>query len=247
MENNRSAFKFWLGLFVTLGTALFVGAIFIIGKQKNLFNPVFSLQANFYNVSGLQVGNKVRFSGINVGSVDRITIVNDSTVRVDMVVQQEVQKFIKTDCEVSIGSEGIIGDRVLNISQSEGEAPPVKSGQRLQSAEPIETDAIMASLQLTIDNAATITGDLSEVAHNINKGNGTLSRLIKDPTIARNLSQTMRNLSKSSKGLEENMEAAKDNILLRGYFKRKERAARKKKEAEEERRKEAREQKSRKK
>ena len=49
------------------GLTLFVLAIFLIGKQKNLFNPVFKLSATFYNVSGLQVGNNIRFSGINVG------------------------------------------------------------------------------------------------------------------------------------------------------------------------------------
>ena len=246
MENQKSNFRLWLGLFVTIGLALFVGAIFVIGKQKNLFNPVFTLTANFYNVSGLQVGNKVRFSGINVGSVDKITITNDTTVKVDMLIQEEVKKFIKSDCNASIGSEGIIGDRVINISQSEGEAPEVKNGQHIQSAEPVETDAIMASLQIVADNAATITADLSEVAHNINKGNGTLARLIKDPTIAKNLSQTMVNLKRSTKGLDENMEAAKDNFLLRGYFKRKEREAQKKKEAEEEAKKAAKDRKQKK-
>src|SRR5436190_24109854 len=105
MDTYTNKFKIRLGLFVTGGIALFVLAIFIIGKQKNLFNPVFRLTTTFYNVSGLQVGNNVRFSGINVGTVDEITIIDDSTVSVAMVIQKEVQQFIKTDCRVSIGSE----------------------------------------------------------------------------------------------------------------------------------------------
>lgn len=234
MEEKQSIFKVWLGLFITIGLALFLGTIFIIGKQKNMFNPIFKLSTNFYNVSGLQIGNKVRFSGINVGTVDKITIINDSTVRVEMIVEEGVQRFIKTDCEASIGGEGIIGDRVLNLSQSgDARAQVVKNGQHLRSSEPVETDAIMASMQEVADNATNITQDLSEIVHNINKGKGTLARLIKDPTIAQNLSQTMTNLNKSSKGLNENMEAAKHNFLLRGYYKRKERKARERKEEEE--------------
>ena len=76
MESHSQKFKVRLGLFVAGGLALFVLAIFIIGRQKNLFNPVFKLTSSFYNISGLQVGNNVRFSGINVGTVDAITIIS---------------------------------------------------------------------------------------------------------------------------------------------------------------------------
>src|SRR5258706_16439224 len=95
METHTPKFKLRLGLFIAIGLGLFVITIFIIGKQKNLFNPVFKLTTTFYNISGLQVGNNVRFSGINVGTVDNIKIINDSTVRVDMIVKKEVQQFIK--------------------------------------------------------------------------------------------------------------------------------------------------------
>ena len=62
---------------------------------------------------------------------------------------------------------------------------------------------------------------------NINSGNGTLGRLIKDSTIAENINQTVNNLKKSSKGLDENMNAAKENFLFKGYYKRKEKEAEK--------------------
>ena len=233
MDTHTQKFKVRLGLFVAGGITLFVLAIFIIGKQKNLFNPVFAVNSTFYNVSGLQVGNNVRFSGINVGTVDNITIINDSTVRVEMLIRKEIQQFIKTDCEVAIGSEGLIGDKLLVISQGSADAPLAKEGARLQSAEPIETDAILASLQVTAGNAEIISEQLAEIMIKVNSGNGTLGRLIQDSTIAENFNQTMENLKKSSKGLDENMEAAKDNFLLKGYFNKKERAAKKKKEAEE--------------
>lgn len=236
MKEHSQNFKIRLGLFIAIGIFIFVVAIFLIGKQKNLFNPVYTLNTTFYNVGGLQVGNKVRFSGINVGTVDAVTIINDSTVSVTMFIKNDVQKFIKTNSEVSIGSEGLIGDKLLQISQGTTNANFAKDGYSLMSIEPIEMDEIIASLKITAENAELITEELGEIMVAINSGDGTLGRLINDPKIAENLSQTMSNLKSSSKGLDENMEAAKENFLLRGFFKRKERAeAKAKKKAEEKR------------
>src|SRR4051812_28338268 len=183
MGEHSKRFKLRLGLFITGGLALFIIAIFIIGKQKNLFNPVFKLTATFYNVSGLQVGNNIRFSGINVGTVDNITIINDSTVSVDMLIKTSIKKFIRSDCSIAIGSEGLIGDRLLVISQGTQSSPLVIDGQKLISKEPVETDAIMASLEVTAGNAEIISQQLAEIMVKVNSGNGTLGRLIQDSTI----------------------------------------------------------------
>ena len=227
MEKHTTKFKVRLGLFIAGGLMIFIVTVFIIGRQKNLFVPVYKLTTTFYNVSGLQVGNNIRFSGINVGTVDNIKIINDSTVQVDMLIQKYVQKFIKTDCEAAIGSAGLIGDRILIITQGSSNAPLAKDGQQIASKEPVEPDAIMSSLQVTADNAAIVSLQLAEIMTKVNSGSGTLGRFIQDSTIAENINQTIMNLRKSSKGLDENMNAAKENFLFRGYYKRREKAAEK--------------------
>src|SRR6185369_5909191 len=116
MEHKNSYFKLRLGAFVLAGTILLVAGIFYIGKQKHLFSPVFRVNATFHNISGLEIGNNVRFSGINVGTVENIMIINDSTVMVFMIVDKNAQEYIKQDSYVTIGSEGIIGDKVANIT-----------------------------------------------------------------------------------------------------------------------------------
>jgi phospholipid/cholesterol/gamma-HCH transport system substrate-binding protein len=218
METHTQKFKIRLGVFIAGGLMLFVIAIFLIGRQKNLFIHVYKLTTTFYNVSGLQVGNNIRFSGINVGTVDNIRIINDSTVQVDMLIAKSVQQFIKDDCEAAIGSSGIIGDRILIITQGSYAAPLAKEGQHIESKEPVETDNILASLQVTANQ-------LAQIMVKINNGNGTLGRLIQDSTIAENINQTIVNLKSSSKGLNENMNAAKENFLLKGYFNRKTKAS----------------------
>ncbi len=201
MDIHTQKFKIRLGLFITGGLALFILTIFIIGKQKNLFNPVFKLTSNFSNVSGLQVGNNIRFSGINIGSVDNITIVNDTTVRVDLMIKTDVWQFIKSDCKVTLGSDGIIGDKLIIILPGSTDAPKAKEGQRLESIQTIEKSAIMARLDATTANVVDISKQISDIAGNINSGNGAINRLIRDSILAENLSQTIANLNKFSKGL----------------------------------------------
>lgn len=230
MNVNKERFKFRLGLFVIGGTLLFIVAIFIIGKQNYLFDRVFKISTKFYDVSGLQVGNNVRFSGINVGTVEKIIIINDSMVQVDLVILEKVKEYIKTDSEIGIGSEGIIGDKILYITQGGANSPKIKKNQFLFSFEPISTDDIFKSVEKSALNAEVVTLELAEIMAKINSGQGTLGRLIQDESLANNLSETMQSLESSSQGLDQNMEAAKDNFLLRGHYRRKEREARKREE-----------------
>lgn len=213
MENNSPQFKARLGIFIAVGIGIFVIAIFIIGKQQNLFNPVFKVTTNFHNVSGLQVGNNIRFSGIDVGMVDNIKIINDSTVQVHLLIKKDIQQFIKADSYASIGSEGIIGDRIIIITQGSKKSPMAVDGQHLLSKEPLETDDIMKSLKTSAESAEVITLQLSEIMMNINSGQGTLGRLIQDSTIAENINVTIENFKKSSEGLDETIEVTKENVF----------------------------------
>jgi len=213
MENHTPRFKARLGIFIAGGIAIFVIAIFIIGKQQNLFNPVFKITTNFYNVSGLEVGNNIRFSGIDVGIVDNIKIINDSTVQVDMLVRKNVQQFIKADSYASIGSEAIIGDRIIIITQGTNNSPMAEEGDHILSKEPVETDDIMKSIKTSAESAEVIMMQLAEIMMNINSGQGTLGRLIQDSTIAENINQTIENFKKSSEGLDQTIEVTKENLF----------------------------------
>ena len=105
MKSN-SGLKWKLGIFIVTGLVLLVLGLFFIGKQKNLFVSVFALKAVFSNVSGLKVGNNVRFGGITVGTRRGIQLITDTSVLVNMNIKSEVRKFIKQDATASIGSDG---------------------------------------------------------------------------------------------------------------------------------------------
>lgn len=201
MDIQTQKFKVRLGLFVVAGLVLFILTIFVIGKQKNLFTPVLKLTSTFSNVSGLQAGTNVRFSGINVGTVENITFVNDTTVRVDLLIKRDVWQFIKSDCKVTLGSDGIIGDRLVVILPGSALAPLANEGQVLESIQPIESTAIMARLDATTANVEDISKQISDISGNINSGDGTLNSLIRDPILAENFKQSIANLNTFTRGL----------------------------------------------
>jgi len=228
---NKEAESNWkLGMFVIVGLVLFILIIYFVGKQQNLFGSNFQLKSKFKTVSGLKVGNNVRFSGISVGTVSEIALENDSSVVVILTIQKEVQKYIKTDARASIGSDGLVGDKVLTISPGTSSNKIIKDNAFIASTSPIEMNDLMKSVKASVDNAEIITGELAQFTYNMNNGKGTLFKLMNDKQFAKKLDATMSNLQSGTKGLSENMEAAKHNFLLKGYFNKKEKEEAKKKE-----------------
>lgn len=238
---KQSGYTWKLGMFVTIGLLLFVMAVYFIGKQKNLFGSTFHITSQFKTVSGLEVGNNVRFSGINVGTVEQIQLKNDSTVIVVLVMKEDVRKFIKTDATASIGSDGLMGDKVLTITPGAKSQKMIEDNGIIASVDGIEMHDIMKSVKKSVDNIGVISDEIAIFSHSMNNGNGALARLVKDDKMANSVSNTLSNLESGTKGFSDNMEAAKSNFLLRGYYKKKEKEKAKKIEEAKEKQEEAKE------
>src|SRR3954465_7037873 len=117
---NKTGNKIKLGVFVSVTISLFVVGIYLIGQRQKLFVETFQISGVFSDISGLQVGNNVRFSGINVGIVETIRQESDSTVRVGMQVVEDSRKFIKKDAVAIIGSDGLMGSKMIVIVPGTG-------------------------------------------------------------------------------------------------------------------------------
>ena len=186
-----------LGLFVITGLVLFAGTIYFVGKQKNMFGSTFHLIAHFKSAGGLKEGNNVRFSGINIGSVNTI-LLTDTIVIVELMIRKEVQAFIKSDATASIGSDGLMGDKVLTINPGTTGTDYVKDGDMILTKKPIDMDDIMASLKTNVDNASIISTQLAEFTYKMNNGNGLLAKVMDDNAFANSLETTLTNLQGSS-------------------------------------------------
>ncbi|UCD61398.1 MAG: MCE family protein [Flavobacteriaceae bacterium] len=190
--------KLRLGIFVILGTALLVIAAYLIGNRQNMFGNTFTIHAVFKNVNGLQKANNVRYSGINVGTVKDIIMENDSTIDVVMLIQDNMLEHIKKDAIATIGSDGLVGSMIVNIVPGSGLGEMIKSGDQILSYSRIGAEDMMSTLNVTSENAALLTADLLKVTSALNRGEGTLGRLLNDTVMANNLEKTILNLKLAS-------------------------------------------------
>ena len=233
MENKQTGSRIKLGIFVSVAIALFIFVIYFVGNRQHLFSKTVEISGVFNDVSGLQVGNNVRFTGINVGTIEAIEIVSDSSVKVNMTIEKKVQKFIKQDATATIGSEGLMGNKVINLLAGTSGKPVVADGGTINTVTPVSLDDIMKNLEVSTVNAALITDDIAALTFNIRNGRGAIGKFFMDTAFANTIDATMVNAKNATRGLNQNMEAAKENFLFKGYFKRKEKEAEKaKKEAE---------------
>lgn len=208
---------FRLGIFVILGITLLLFAAYLIGNRQNMFSKTFEVSAVFKNATGLQNGNNVRFSGINVGTVSSIEMLNDTAIRVRMIIQDEMRNHIKKNAIASIGTNGLVGSMLINIVPGSGKGTLITPGDELQSSNKIGTQDMMSTLNVTNENAALLTADLLKISQSLNQGKGTLGRLLIDTVMANDLQKTilnLKNISNSAKVtiIEMNKMVAKLNF-----------------------------------
>lgn len=187
-----------LGVFVILASILLIAGIYFVGSRQSLFGSTFTIRTVFTNAGGLQVGNNVRYAGINVGTVSDITIISDSTIRLDLKLVEKVKPFIKQNAVANLSVDGIVGSALVNITPGDGDAPPVDDGDIIQAANLLGTADLMATLGSTNENIALFAKDLLKISGEIAHGSGTLNLLLQDSMVSWNLKSTLSNLQLTS-------------------------------------------------
>ena len=186
-----------LGVFVVSGLAFLVLLLFMIGKNKSLFGSSYLLKAKFEHVQGLIPGNNVRYSGIQAGTVKTIKIINDTTIEVSMMIEIEMQEIIRLDAIASIGTDGIVGNKVVNIIPGKQNAELAQDGDFILSKKSIDTDHILETLSNTNNDISEIVGGLKITVERINNSTA-LWELLNDKTLPIELRQSAVNLRQTT-------------------------------------------------
>lgn len=210
IKNNRPVI---VGIFILLGIIILVVTIFTLGGQKKTFVRTFTINAIFNDVSGLQSGSNVLFSGVKVGTVKKIDFYGDSQVQVTMNIEREAESHIHKDAKAKIGSDGLIGSKIVIIYGGNAGKPQVEKNDFLRVENGLSTDDMMATLQENNKNILEITKDFKSISKKINSGEGTLATLLNDPAIARKLSAAADNLQETLANLKTVSEGSK-NVLV---------------------------------
>jgi phospholipid/cholesterol/gamma-HCH transport system substrate-binding protein len=212
---------FRLGLFIIAALAVLFAGVFLIGSREALFQRTYRVKAEFQNVAGLADGADVRVGGFHQGTVKQIELPNrpDGRMTVAMDLERSTRDVLKKDSVAAIKSEGLIGDKYIEISFGSDLAAPLKDGDTISSEPPLDIANLVTKADQLLDTAKDAVTDLNGTATNlksisskIDQGKGTVGALINDKTI-------YQKANAGATALDEDMEALKHNFLLRGFFK----------------------------
>ncbi len=204
------------GAFLIGGTVLFGFGLFMIGSRQKVFSRGFHVYADFASVSGLETGANVQVSGLTAGEVQEIQVPTDpsSRYRLKLRLTEKVHKLVRGDSLAVILTEGLVGNKYVEIDKGSDLAEESKDGETIPSKESLDFTDLMQTANATLES----------VGRTADRANQTLGTFMTPDSGGQNgavhLKQTMANADRAMTNLAEDTEALKHNFLLRGFFHR---------------------------
>ncbi len=191
-EKNKKSVR--VGIFTAIGLVFFVVGVLAIGNINKTFTKSFLVSTVFDDVNGLKLGNNIWFSGVKIGTVKEISFYGTSQVKVIMDIEEKSRAYVKKDALVKLGSDGLIGNKILIIFGGTENSPQVETGDVLSSTKLNSTEEMMTTLQENNVNILAITTDFKEILSKINRGEGTVGKLLTDDRIYNDLHTSIATL-----------------------------------------------------
>jgi phospholipid/cholesterol/gamma-HCH transport system substrate-binding protein len=187
-----------LGIFVSTGIVCLIIGLYFIGSNKNMFNKNIEVSTNFSDVSGLIVGNNVRYFGLDIGTVDDIKMISEYSVKVTMIIDEKYRKFIRKNSICTIGTDGLMGNKLVNINGGNNLAEFVEDKDVLKSKMDINIQNMLSTLDSTNQNFTVVSSHIRDITSNVSSKDNILNSLIYDREVDRVFQTTLANLEKSS-------------------------------------------------
>lgn len=214
-----------VGIFVVASLAALLVMVVIIAQQERLWEEHVEYKAIFKNISGLKVGSEVRLAGVTVGNVKDVNIDPEGKIVLTFEVVGKYRGQIRKDSRATIGLQGLLGDKSLDLSAGSPGTPEIPAGGTVPSIEPFditklisEASPIMGDVKKLLNNLLSLTeamnkpgGDfnksllqLRQIVTKINKGKGTVGKLLNDPVLYQEAAQAAANIRKFADSLDKN-------------------------------------------
>ena len=179
MRDSRRelAVKLRVGIFVIVALVAFLGLIYMLGARARLFEARYTIYAEFTEVGGLTEGATVRLAGVQIGRVKDVVLPGQpgGKVRVALNITKQYADRIRKNSVARIETQGLLGDKIVEITVGTADAPPVQAGETLASRDPFDINEAIAESAKTVKNIAALADSLRETAETLNQ-----SRIIQD-------------------------------------------------------------------
>ena len=187
-----------VGLFVLVGLLILAAGIFYV-TGAGFFGPKYRIKTYLPEVSGLSTGAPVRLDGVEVGNVDQIRLVPREpgkspermhNIEVGMRIDRKYQNDILTDSAASLVTEGLLGNRYVTITRGYTGAP-LKEGQAVPGTEEKAIKEVVERSADVLTNLQALSDDVEDLVHGVQRGRGTLGKLLTDEQAYNHLSSIL--------------------------------------------------------
>jgi phospholipid/cholesterol/gamma-HCH transport system substrate-binding protein len=213
---------FWVGTFIAGTLLILASGVFLIGRTAFLFSSKYRLKAEFSNVVGLVRGAEVRIGGVRQGTVGDIALPKRPGDKVIVAVDlnSATQNIIKKDSTAAIKSEGLLGNKYVEVSFGSNDAEMLKDGDTIASEPPLDISDLIKTSGEVLGSAKNAMQNVESITAKIDQGEGTIGSLINDKRMYNQATAATTQAQAGAMAFDENMQALSHNFLLKGFFNR---------------------------
>ena len=170
-ERQERRQKLRVGVFVLIGLAAFLGMIYALGARARLFEARYTIHAEFNEVGGLVEGATVRLAGVQIGRVTGVRLPPEpgGRVRVDLTIGRQFANRVRKDSVARLETQGLLGDKIVELSVGTVAAAAVKAGDIIDSQESQDIGRVMAQSGQVIKSVSALAESLRETAQKLNQ------------------------------------------------------------------------------
>jgi phospholipid/cholesterol/gamma-HCH transport system substrate-binding protein len=191
-----------VGLAVVLALVVLAVAIFFIGETGAVFGERYNLTTLMPGANGLIEGASVKLAGQDVGKVEQIQFVPaeeraqpDHVLKITMAINTDVQQHIRADSEARVRTQGLLGDKIIDLTPGTTEAEILQPGDTVSSAIAVDYEQMLASASVLVDDLAMMLRNMRSIADTLLSGQGTAGRLLMDSALYVELLSTSRSMN----------------------------------------------------
>lgn len=182
------------GIFISILLCIFMVTIFMLNKENSVFSSKIYIKTEVKSAQNLKDGAAVQLRGIKIGSISEIKFKTVDTLIITLGVNAKYQEWIKKDATIVFKTQGVLGDKFLEITGGSDAAPSVADGETLPTNDSSQIDHIITKSEDLIVAAGSILTKFDKIISSVE--NNRLEKILLNlETLTANSNRVMSNLN----------------------------------------------------